>query len=47
LVTFGKNTPYLFALGQVLVYLTLFMIAIYAISFYYLNRQSMGPDNEK
>lgn len=47
LIVLGQKTPYLFALGQVLAYLSLFMIAIYAISFHYLNRKLSGIDDEK
>lgn len=46
LITFGKNTPYLFALGQTLAYLTLYMIAIYALSFHFLNKKYGGNSEE-
>lgn len=47
LIALGQKTPYIFALGQVLAYLSLFMIAIYAISFHFLNRKLSGLDDEK
>lgn len=38
---------YLESLGMVFAYLTLFLIAIYAISYYFLNRKYGGDDDEK
>lgn len=38
---------YLESLGNVLAYLTLFLIAIYAISFYFLNRKYGGSGDDK
>ena len=37
---------YLESLGMILAYLALFMISLYAISFYYINRQYGGGDEE-
>lgn len=38
---------YLESLGMILAYLTLFLIAIYAISYHYLNRKYGGGGNEE
>jgi hypothetical protein len=38
---------YLESLGMIFAYLTLFLIAIYAISFYYLNRKYGGGSDEE
>lgn len=38
---------YLESLGMILAYLTLFLIAIYAISYHFLNRKYGGSGNEK
>lgn len=46
LISFGKNNLYLESLGQVLAYLTLFLISLYAISYYFLNRK-FGGDGGK
>lgn len=46
LISFGKNNLYLESLGQVLAYLTLFLISLYAISYYFLNRK-FGGDRSK
>lgn len=55
LVPFQKISPvfangefvYLESLGQILAYLTLFLIAIYAISYHYLNRKFGGSGDEE
>lgn len=46
LISFGKNNMYLESLGQVMAYLTLFLISLYAISYYFLNRK-FGGDGSK
>lgn len=46
LIMLGRNTPYLFALGQVLAYLALYLIALYALSFHLLNRKFGGQSEE-
>jgi uncharacterized membrane protein len=38
---------YLDSLGMVLAYLTFFLITVYAISYYFLNRKYGGSNNEK
>ncbi len=43
----GSKSPYLFALGQVMAYLTLFLIAIYALSYHFLSRQYGGGTREE
>jgi len=47
LVLFGRNLPYLAGLGQVLAYITFFLILLYSISYYFLNRHYGGRDHEK
>ena len=48
LILFGQQkTPYIFALGQVLAYLTLFLITVYSLSLHFLNRRYSGKNNEK
>jgi len=48
LIMFGQQkTPYIFALGQVLAYLTLFMIAIYSVSVFFLNKRFGGESHEE
>jgi uncharacterized membrane protein len=42
----ASKYPYLFALGQVLAYLTLFLIALYSISYHFLSRKYGGRDEE-
>lgn len=42
-----EDFVYFEALGTILAYLTLFMIAIYAISYYFLNRQYGGGGDEE
>lgn len=46
LIMAGRKYEYLFALGQVFAYLTLFLIALYAISYHFLNRWYGGSDDE-
>jgi len=46
MIILGKNSVYIFALGQIFAYLTLFFIAVYAISYYFLNRKYGGSDAE-
>ena len=38
--------PFLFSLGQVLAYLTLFILALYSILYHFLNRKYGGKDEE-
>jgi uncharacterized membrane protein len=47
LILLGQKSVYLFALGQILAYLTLFLIAVYAISYYFLNRKYGGSKDEE
>lgn len=42
-----RGFPYLEALGLVLAYLTLFLIALYAISYQFFNRKYGGGGNEE
>jgi uncharacterized membrane protein len=42
-----KEYVYLEALGMIFAYLTLFLITLYTISYYFLNRKYGGNDNEK
>jgi len=46
LFTFGRDHLYLVALGQVLAYLTLFLISLYALSYYYFNQKYGGRVDE-
>jgi uncharacterized membrane protein len=47
LTVFGRNNPTMMATGQTLSYLTLFLIALYGISFRIVNRKFGGGDNEE
>lgn len=47
LTTLGRNTPYLLAMGQMLAYLTLFLIATYSLAFYFLNKRYGGGKDEE
>ncbi len=48
LLLFGQQkTPYIFALGQVMAYLTLFIITIYAVSVFFLNKRYSGDNHEE
>ncbi len=47
LIMLGKNIPYLFTLGQVLAYLTLFLIALYSLSYHYVNKKFGGSSDEE
>lgn len=42
LYIFGQKHVYLFALGQVLAYVTLLLLAVYSLSYYFFNRQMGG-----
>lgn len=46
LLTWGKSNYYLYELGQIFAYLTLFLITVYAVSYFYLNRQFGGGNEE-
>ncbi len=47
LIMLGRDTLYLFALGQILAYLTLFLIALYTISYHFLNKKYGGDIHEE
>lgn len=47
LTILGQRSLYLFALGQIFAYLTLFIIAIYALSYHFLNRKYGGRSDEE
>jgi uncharacterized membrane protein len=48
LLTFSrKGFAYLESLGMIFAYLTLFLIALYAISYHFFNRQFGGGGNEE
>lgn len=47
LYIFGQKYIYLFALGQVLAYVTLLLLAIYSISYFLFNRQMGGTSDEE
>lgn len=46
ILTFYQHNPTLFIVGQVMSYLTLLILALYSISYYFISKRYGGSDSE-